>query len=116
MRLVTDWRGIATALKGASVALGNFDGVHRGHQRVIALAAEAARTAGKPLGVISFEPHPRRWFQPDAQRFRLVSRPHLSRGEAPVRGGFFLFASGGDVAYSRRFLFPFFPLLPRFLP
>ena len=79
MKLVADWRGIAAAVKGASVALGNFDGVHRGHQRVIALAAEAARTAGKPLGVISFEPHPRRWFQPDAQPFRLMTVSQQAR-------------------------------------
>ena len=79
MKQVADWRGIAAAVKGASVALGNFDGVHRGHQRVIALAAEAARTAGKPLGVISFEPHPRRWFQPDAQPFRLMTVSQQAR-------------------------------------
>lgn len=79
MRLVTDWRGISASFQGASVALGNFDGVHRGHQRVIALAAEAARKDAKPLGVISFEPHPRRWFQPDSQPFRLMTVSQQAR-------------------------------------
>jgi riboflavin kinase/FMN adenylyltransferase len=46
MRIVHGWKGLAEADRGASVALGNFDGVHRGHQKVIALAAKAARRWG----------------------------------------------------------------------
>lgn len=61
------------------MALGNFDGVHRGHQRVIAAAAQAAREAGAPLGVISFEPHPRRFHQPDAEPFRLLNPDQQAR-------------------------------------
>src|SRR4051812_7177972 len=53
--------------------MGNFDGVHRGHQRVIAAAALAAREAEAPLGVISFDPHPRRFHQPQAEPFRLMN-------------------------------------------
>lgn len=79
MRIVHGWKGLAKADRGASVALGNFDGVHRGHQKVIALAADAARTTGAPLGVISFEPHPRRIFQPDAPAFRLMTPDQLAR-------------------------------------
>ena len=67
MKVIHGWRDLESALKGASVALGEFDGVHRGHQRVIAAAAEAAANLRAPLGVISFEPHPRRWFQPSAE-------------------------------------------------
>ncbi len=59
--------------KGASVAMGNFDGVHLGHQSVLALARTAAAAIDAPLGVITFEPHPRRLFQPDAPAFRLMS-------------------------------------------
>lgn len=73
LRVVHGWKGLAPADKGAAVALGNFDGVHRGHQRVIAGAAEGAKAHGAPLGVISFDPHPRRLFHPDEPTFRLMT-------------------------------------------
>lgn len=57
--------------RGAAIALGNFDGVHAGHQAVIASAADAADDLGVALGVAVFEPHPRRFFKPDAPPFRL---------------------------------------------
>lgn len=57
------------ALRGASVALGNFDGVHLGHQSVIDLA----RVDGVPLGVLTFEPHPREVFAPEGPPFRLMN-------------------------------------------
>lgn len=60
-------------LTGAVVALGNFDGVHRGHQRVIADARRIAESGRRPLGVMAFEPHPRRVFRPDDPPFRLTS-------------------------------------------
>ena len=66
VEIVTDWRGLPDALKGAAVAIGAFDGVHRGHQAVIAQARAAAERLGAPLAVVSFDPHPRRWFQPEA--------------------------------------------------
>lgn len=65
--------------RGASVALGNFDGVHRGHQAVIASAREAGARIGAALGVLVFEPHPRRFFQPDAPPFRLQSSTQRAR-------------------------------------
>jgi riboflavin kinase/FMN adenylyltransferase len=61
--------------KGVSIALGNFDGVHKGHQALIA----AARNAGGQLGVALFEPHPRTFFQPDAPPFRLQTLAQRSR-------------------------------------
>jgi len=73
LRIVHSWKGLPAADKGAAVALGNFDGVHRGHQRVIAGAARGAMQHGCPLGVISFDPHPRRLFQPNEPTFRLMS-------------------------------------------
>jgi riboflavin kinase/FMN adenylyltransferase len=73
LRIVHSWKGLEAADKGAAVALGNFDGVHRGHQRVIAGAASGAMKHGCPLGVISFDPHPRRLFQPNEPTFRLMS-------------------------------------------
>ncbi len=55
------------------VALGNFDGVHLGHGSVIAHALELARSAGLPAGVLTFEPHPRSFFQGSGAPFRLTS-------------------------------------------
>lgn len=54
------------------VAIGNFDGVHLGHQAVIAAAREAARAVSAPFAVLTFEPHPRSVFQPGAPPFRLT--------------------------------------------
>ncbi|MDX5331803.1 MAG: bifunctional riboflavin kinase/FAD synthetase [Caulobacteraceae bacterium] len=79
MRVIKEWKGLMARDRGAAVALGNFDGVHRGHQQVIALAAKAARAAGLPLGVISFDPHPRRIFQPEAPAFRLMRPAQQAR-------------------------------------
>jgi riboflavin kinase/FMN adenylyltransferase len=73
MRTVRDYQYIGTEDRGASVAIGNFDGVHLGHQAVIALAGEAARQSGAPLGVLTFEPHPREYFAPAAPPFRLMN-------------------------------------------
>lgn len=62
------WQGLAPAVRGASVAMGNFDGLHRGHHSVIDLARGAA-----PLGIVTFEPHPREYFAPDNPPFRLMN-------------------------------------------
>lgn len=65
--------------RGASIALGNFDGVHAGHQAVIASARAVARANSAPLGVAVFEPHPRRFFKPDTLPFRLQSAKQRAR-------------------------------------
>ena len=70
MRLFHDWRDLPAGARGASVALGNFDGVHRGHAAVVR-AAHAARPDA-PLAVLTFEPHPREFFRPDDPPFRLT--------------------------------------------
>jgi riboflavin kinase/FMN adenylyltransferase len=73
LHIVRGWQGLDPDDRGAAVAMGNFDGVHRGHQRVIALAAQAAGHLKAPLGVITFDPHPRVFFRPDEPAFRLMS-------------------------------------------
>lgn len=65
--------------RGASIALGNFDGVHLGHQAVIASARAVAQERGIALGAAVFEPHPRRFFQPDAPPFRIQSNAQRAR-------------------------------------
>lgn len=71
MRIVRDYQFTRPEDRGACAAIGNFDGVHLGHQAVIRLAREVAPNA--PLGVMTFEPHPREYFAPDAASFRLMS-------------------------------------------
>ncbi|KIC30443.1 bifunctional riboflavin kinase/FAD synthetase [Leisingera sp. ANG-S5] len=70
MRIVRDYEFVEDQDRGATVAIGNFDGVHLGHQSVIELARDAAPEA--PLGVMTFEPHPREYFAPDSPPFRLM--------------------------------------------
>src|SRR5258708_11241966 len=60
------------ALGGAVVAIGNFDGVHRGHRAVIAAALARAKALSRPGAALTFEPHPRRFFQPEQPLFRLT--------------------------------------------
>jgi riboflavin kinase / FMN adenylyltransferase len=59
-------------LRGAVVALGNFEGVHRGHRAVIAAAVDRARALGRPAAALTFEPHPRAFFKPHEPLFRLT--------------------------------------------
>ena len=72
MRILRHYDGVDASARGAVVALGNFDGVHRGHAAVIGEAARLARAQGAPLAVLTFEPHPRQFFQPASVPFRLT--------------------------------------------
>ena len=74
MRIIRDYSYVDAADRGASAAIGNFDGVHLGHRSVIDMARQAGAAIGAPLGVMTFEPHPRQFFAPDAPPFRLMSR------------------------------------------
>ncbi|MGD9916094.1 MAG: bifunctional riboflavin kinase/FAD synthetase, partial [Rhizobiaceae bacterium] len=66
-------------LKGGVVAIGNFDGVHRGHQAVLARAREEAERLGVPALALTFEPHPRRFFRPDLPIYQLTPPPMKAR-------------------------------------
>jgi len=74
MQIVRDYDYVEPADRGASVAIGNFDGVHLGHQSVIDIARARAVELDVPLGILTFEPHPREHFAPDAPPFRLMGR------------------------------------------
>lgn len=72
MITIRDYQFVAPEHRGASAAIGNFDGVHLGHRSVIELARGADPNA--PLGIVTFEPHPRSFFAPDTPDFRLMGR------------------------------------------
>jgi len=73
VKTLQTYRDLRPEDKGAVIALGNFDGLHRGHQAVIAEAKSIADGIGAPLGIGLFRPHPYRYFKPDAPPFRLMS-------------------------------------------
>lgn len=70
---------ITEELRGAIIALGNFDGFHKGHQVVAQAAIDWAKAEGRPAIIATFDPHPVRHFQPDAQPFRLTSLDQRER-------------------------------------
>lgn len=99
MRIIRSLADVTTDDRGAIAAVGNFDGVHLGHKAVIGQAQHAARLAGAPSAVLTFEPHPRMLFQPDAPAFRLTSA--AARAEAiAALGTNILFELGFDMEFS----------------
>ena len=65
--------------RGSVCVIGNFDGLHLGHQALLRQAADIARIQNAPLSVLTFEPHPREFFQPDTEPFRLTLLPAKQR-------------------------------------
>lgn len=72
MRIFREVGDYPREARGSVVALGNFDGVHRGHQIVLGAAGARAQALGVDLAVLTFEPHPRGFFAPDSPPFRLT--------------------------------------------
>ena len=70
---------LPSRLRGGIVALGNFDGFHLGHQAVVGRAVDRARAQGRPALVATFDPHPVRYFRPDAPPFRLTTLDQRER-------------------------------------
>lgn len=73
MELHNDTIPLPPHAKGATYAIGNFDGVHLGHRQLLACARDIAKKAGTPFGVITFHPHPRTYFAPLSPPFRICS-------------------------------------------
>ena len=74
-----DRHSVSPSLRGGAVAIGNFDGVHRGHQAVLGTALTVARQRGIPAVAVTFEPHPRDVFRPEHPVFRLTPAPIKAR-------------------------------------
>ena len=85
MRIYRHFEGLHAEHLGAAIAIGNFDGVHLGHQEVIGTAGQVARENGCPWGVLTFEPHPRMFFAKDTPPFRL-SRANETEGALSGHG------------------------------
>ncbi len=79
MRQLRDYKKISDDVRGGVIVLGNFDGVHRGHQSVIGRGAEIADDLAVPLVVVTFEPHPRSFFRPHDPPFRLTPLRNKAR-------------------------------------
>ena len=73
MRWLDHRETVPEALRGAVIALGNFDGFHRGHQAVAGEAINWAHAEGRPSIIATFDPHPVRFFRPDVPPFRLTT-------------------------------------------
>ena len=79
IEVIRGWHDLPEMARGSAAAIGAFDGVHRGHRAVVASARQAADRLDAPLAVVSFDPHPRRWFQPEAAPFRLMTTTQMAR-------------------------------------
>ncbi len=88
MRLISGSDGIDPGLRGSVAAIGNFDGVHRGHQKLLEITSAEAARLGRPWGVITFEPHPRTYFKPGEPVFRLTPLALKSRLVAALGASF----------------------------
>jgi riboflavin kinase/FMN adenylyltransferase len=90
---------VPAQLRGGIVALGNFDGFHLGHQAVVGRAVEDARASGRPALVATFDPHPVRFFRPDAAPFRLTTLDQRARlFQAAGADAMIVFHFDGDLA------------------
>ena len=88
-------------LKGCVLSLGNFDGLHLGHQAVLKTAVDLAHARGVPVGAMTFEPHPRLFFKPDQEPF-LLSPFRIKARLIAALGINYLFVQTFDRALSER--------------
>ena len=101
MHIYRHHTGLPEAARGSVVALGNFDGIHLGHQAVIGAAREAAERLEAPLGMLTFEPHPRSVLRPGEAPFRLTPFHIKSRVVAEL-GLDLLFTLHFDQGFAQR--------------
>lgn len=103
MQVFKTFHDLPATATGAVIVIGNFDGVHQGHRTLIARARALADQHGAPVGVLTFEPHPRALFRPDDPVFRITPEAVKQRQLA---------AAGVDLLYSLDFNWDFASLTP----
>jgi riboflavin kinase / FMN adenylyltransferase len=101
MRLFRTWSEMLPAFRGGVLALGNFDGLHLGHQAVLGMAVEIARENGMSAGAMTFEPHPRLFFKPDQEPF-LLSPFRIKARLIAALGLDYLFVQSFDGDFQQR--------------
>jgi riboflavin kinase / FMN adenylyltransferase len=101
MHVFRTWSEVPPALKGGVIALGNFDGLHLGHQAVIGRAIALARKKGVAAAVMTFEPHPRMFFKPDQEPFCL-SPFRMKARVIEALGVDYLYVQTFDKEFSQR--------------
>ena len=101
MHLFRTWSEVPAQLKGGVLSLGNFDGLHLGHQAVLGKAMDIARAKGAPAGVMTFEPHPRLFFKPEQEAF-LLSPFRTKARLIEAIGRDYLFVQTFDREFSQR--------------
>lgn len=104
MQVFKTFRDLPPGAQGAVIVIGNFDGVHQGHRTLIALARAKAKELHAPVGVLTFEPHPRALFRPDDPVFRITPAAVKERQLADA---------GVDILYSLKFDWDFASLSPQ---
>lgn len=90
MKILRHFDDFPAEFKGAVIAIGNFDGVHLGHMGVIGEARRIAEASDIPWGVMTFEPHPRAFFQPDQPSFRITPLRAKSHAVVPLGADFMI--------------------------
>ncbi len=98
MDIFTDLSGFADKYRNGIVAVGNFDGVHRGHKALLTKAKAHAKELGAPFGILTFEPHPRTLFQAPTEPFR-ITPTSLKREKLKENGAAFL----AEIPFNRDF-------------
>ena len=88
MQVIAGNGPVPEGCRGGVIAIGNFDGVHRGHQTLLARAEAEAKRLGRPWGAVTFEPHPRSYFRPEEPVFRLTPEALKARLVAALGASF----------------------------
>ena len=101
MHIFRTWAEVPPPLRGGVIALGNFDGLHLGHQAVIGETVKTARAKGAAAAVMTFAPHPRLFFRPDQEPF-LLSPFRLKARLIEALGADYLYVQTFDRDFSQR--------------